>query len=560
MQESIPAGLQALMQASAVLQQTAAPTAPGPQGPQPTVAGKVMQQGMAQAGRQAGIANALMMQRAQQQQRMAQDPQVVAQMAAQMIKQGVGGLPVNMQFKEGGIIGFNSGGSSAVELEDAEQGLQFRAAQEEKELIMGNRMNLSPDVARYLAARRRAALAASYGAGTGGMRATEAQIAQATGRPVLRDAIVSEQEQRPQAGAPVQGLPDVLPREIPSETGAQLGYKPAPRDQSTPTPSRAPEPPSQIDTLISALERNVQGMPERPTIAQAFTGAKSVVPSSEAGIQKLRDIATRREEAIDKQANLEQQGIAALEEAKQRRKELLQQQRQDDSMGRLRSLFQSLYTRGNDYEAMNNAIRVREEQDNLADLAHAQAVLKFRAAEQARELGKFDRQEALEKDAIKLNNDYTGHVVNAMQVSAQLLGNVYNADARMASEALNRRSQELIEIAKLAQRADEIKDTRAVQRITALQAQLTSAYDKVNKDLDRQYGLLRTMLNTPGASEKIAQDAKLQKEFADYRAAIEASEKAFNIPGIRAALDNEQAKYTGMSNTIQFDAQGNRRP
>jgi len=109
--QNIPTGLQALMQASAVLQNTAAPTAPGPQGQQPTVANRVMQQGMAQAGKQAGIANAMMMQKAQQQQRMAQDPQAVAQMAAQMLKQGVGGLPVNMQFKDGGIIGFDDGGT-----------------------------------------------------------------------------------------------------------------------------------------------------------------------------------------------------------------------------------------------------------------------------------------------------------------------------------------------------------------------------------------------------------------------------------------------------------------
>lgn len=114
----IPSGLQALMEASAVLQQQASQTAPGPQGQQPTVASQVMQQAqqvaqpasmpqMQAIGKQAGIAGQLMAQQQQQQQQAAQNPQAVAQMAAQMLKQqGVAGLPVNMQFKEGGIIGY----------------------------------------------------------------------------------------------------------------------------------------------------------------------------------------------------------------------------------------------------------------------------------------------------------------------------------------------------------------------------------------------------------------------------------------------------------------------
>ena len=43
MNTQIPSGLQALMQAAQILQQEAAQTAPGPQGPQPTVASQVQQ-------------------------------------------------------------------------------------------------------------------------------------------------------------------------------------------------------------------------------------------------------------------------------------------------------------------------------------------------------------------------------------------------------------------------------------------------------------------------------------------------------------------------------------
>jgi hypothetical protein len=160
----IPSGLQALMEASAVLQQQASQTAPGPQGQQPTVASQVMQQAqqaaqpaqmpqMQDIGRQAGIAGQLMAQRQQQQQQMAQDPQAVAQMAAQMLKQqGVAGLPTNMQFKEGGIIGYAGPQGSVVanpvadrelaEIEDVEERLgdaKRRRIREERERLAAMR-------------------------------------------------------------------------------------------------------------------------------------------------------------------------------------------------------------------------------------------------------------------------------------------------------------------------------------------------------------------------------------------------------------------------------------
>jgi hypothetical protein len=134
MQTQIPSGLQALMQASQVLSSQASPTAPGPQGPQPTVAERVNQQikqvaqpqppqggiagltpNMQEIGKQAGVAGQIMAQRQAQQQQQAQNPQAVAQMAAQMLQsKGVAGLPSNMGFKEGGIIGFDGEDGSAV--------------------------------------------------------------------------------------------------------------------------------------------------------------------------------------------------------------------------------------------------------------------------------------------------------------------------------------------------------------------------------------------------------------------------------------------------------------
>lgn len=169
MNTQIPSGLQALMQASQILQQEAAQTAPGPQGQQPTVASQVQQAAsqqmpqqmpnVQQVGQQAGIAAQLMAQRQQQ----AQDPRAVAQMAAQMLQQqGVASLPTNMQFREGGIIGYAGPEGSVVtnpipdrEGPNFQETFYDRVRREVQELREGERPELSPDVQSYLNRQQR---------------------------------------------------------------------------------------------------------------------------------------------------------------------------------------------------------------------------------------------------------------------------------------------------------------------------------------------------------------------------------------------------------------------
>jgi hypothetical protein len=71
---------------------------------------------MQQAGQQAGIAGQIQAQQLAEQQQKARDPQAVAQMAAQMVQgQGIAGLPAqNMQFREGGVVGFDRGGPAPM--------------------------------------------------------------------------------------------------------------------------------------------------------------------------------------------------------------------------------------------------------------------------------------------------------------------------------------------------------------------------------------------------------------------------------------------------------------
>ena len=523
--QNIPTGLQALMQASAVLQNTAAPTAPGPQGQQPTVANRVMQQGMAQAGKQAGIANAMMMQKAQQQQRMAQDPQAVAQMAAQMLKQGVGGLPVNMQFKDGGIVGFQEGGSPSG-LPGSSMGLELG----------------EPAVAGEIAKPTQEQVNQIIG-----------EIERARGRKITYPEYLDVVSGR--LGAPT---PPVVQA---PQSAPQAAPAPAPRvaPQAVPSPRTAPPPKEEGIAGLQAQLAGLQGeRPVAPTIDQVASQAKGIVPSPEAGIERIRDIYSQREKAIEGMPNLEREGIAALEEAKAARKALLEKRKQDDAYDTLRAFFRGLYTRGNDFDVARMGIKARDEQDALADLNHANSILKLRQAEQARQLGKFDRQEALEKDALNQMDKYSDNVAKSMQVTGTLLGNVYNTDAKFVSDTLNRQAQQLIELAKLKQQYEQQNDTRQVQRITALQGQLTNALRNVNSKVDEKYKNLLMIVNGPGGAQAIDKDPNLQKQFGDYRKELETARAEFNIPQLEQVLQSEISRYTGVqSNVLRFDRDGN---
>jgi hypothetical protein len=611
-----------------------------------------------------------MMQRAQRQQQMAQDPQAVAQIAAQMLKQGVGGLPVNMQFKDGGIVGFDDGGTvragvrktpspqfdkedqqlileylkqlgdmklmaglamqegnptiaqllaskgigdgeislgamgtpsdlqsimagysrplaggrvgvnatiprysprdtqfglsyskqfadggiigftkgglSANDLDDAETGLQVRAAQEEKELIMGERMNLSRDVAQYLAARRRAAAAASYGAGTIGTQATESAIAEARGAPPTPAVAASSSipaAQVPQA-APVPQAPPV------PDSSAEPVV--APRRSTPPAPPK--------EDGIAALQAQLAGLqgqrPIAPTIQDVITQAKNAVESPKEGIERIKKIYDDREKAIEKMPNLEREGIAALEEAKAARKALLQKRREDDAYDTLRAFFRGLYTRGNDFDVARMGIKARDEQDALADLNHANSVLKLKQAEQARQLGKFDRQEAFEKEALSQMDKYSDNVAKSMQVTGTLLANVYNTDAQYVSQTLNRQAQQLIELAKLRQLYGQQEDTRQVQRITTLQAQLTNATKSVNDEMQKKFGPLLSILSVAKPEDLDKPDMK--EQIARYKTEFANAQARFNIPELERVLQSEMSRYTRVeSNVLRFDSSGN---
>ena len=644
--QNIPTGLQALMQASAVLQQTASPTAPGPQGQQPTVANRVMQQGMAQAGRQAGIANALMMQRAQQQQRMAQDPQAIAQMAAQMLKQGVGGLPVNMQFKDGGIIGFDDGGtvragvrktpSPQFDKENQQLILEYLKQLGDMKLMAGLAMQEgNPTIAQLLASKGIGDGEISLGAmgtpsdlqsimagysrplagGRVGVNATiprysprDPQFGLSYSKQFADGGIIGFQEGGDLPGSsmslefgepavageiakPTQEQVDQIITAIERARGRKITYpeyldvvsgrlaaptsqapQTAPAPQSAPVPDSSAEPvaapvrritssPPPKEEGIAGLQAQLAGLqvqrPVAPTMEQVASQAKGLLPSPEPGIQRIRDIYAQREKAIEGMPNLEREGIAALEEAKAARKALLEKRRQDDAYDTLRAFFRGLYTRGNEFEVARMGIKARDEQDALADLNHANAVLKLRQAEQARQLGKFDRQEAFEKEALNQIDKYSDNVAKSMQVTGTLLANVYNTDAQFVSQTLNRQAQQLIELAKLKQLYGQQEDTRQVQRITTLQAQLTNATKSVNDEMQKKFGPLLSILSV--AKPEDLNKPEMQAQIARYKTEFANAQERFNIPELERVLQSEMNRYTGVeSNVLRFDSAGNK--
>lgn len=467
MNAQLPSGLQALLQASQVLQQQAAPTAPGPQGPQPTVANKVAQQieqvaapGMADMGQQAGIAGQIMAQRQAQQQQMAQNPQAVAQMAAQMLQgQGVAGLPANFQFKEGGIIGFS--GEEQSDVPDPEAGMTLAERQDylrrKKGSIYSPTFGLDPDEAAvYLAdveAQRAGTANPEMGPVVGGevprtaeerkriaeqnarlqrIRENAAAIGRSREERVSGIEAVQGRQEAAQAAAeaakpaaagaerieqydityPKRGGMKVsdsggIASVAPEEVGPPKRLMEATRDivkpppggiaQGTPTAPPAETPPIPPSPPVTSVPE--AKMPTRAGVQQVLERYQT--PKAIAKAQaEVQAVGQRILEARNKQEDLESQGIAALTRAEQARQQQLQQARQGDDFTRLRAFFRDLATRGNTYDAAQAGIDAREAGNIKAGLAHEQAVIELKKAKQARELGNLEAERTHKANAL----------------------------------------------------------------------------------------------------------------------------------------------------------------
>jgi len=571
----IPSGLQALMQAAQILQQQASPSAPGPQGQQPTVAKQVEQAAAQQAmpdmqsvGQQAGIAGQMMAQRQQQQQQMAQDPQAVAQMAAQMLQKGIGGLPANMQFREGGIIGYAGPEGSDVRLQSIpdrqlaplDDSLAAKAQREIAEMEAGQRVNLSRDVEVFMSQQRRDG---------------NAEYAERERQRMLQESRTMAQPYVAKPDLPAQYTPYPVRGPMRATTSApavereqgagtfnaasaletQLGAAPA---RQEPRPEAGPETPS-VPSGIAAIAPRT-----RPT-AQDI--AKSV-PEDEEAKKYLADreaINRRMLETRRRQADLAQEGIAAIGKSEAERKRLLELQRSEDSLNSLIRLGQALRTGGDQYMAYSAGMKARDEADRVATLAGQEAVLKLKQAQQAREMGDLE----MEKKFLDEAAAYKKQVDDARRVQIKDIldyeSRILPAEIQADTAAANRAQELKLKMADLKQRAEDAKDVKLANQVRLASEGLASAQREIAKTLKDEFPNYAQIVSLQGISGKL--DDNQRKVITDYekrKRELEAS----SIAPIEALI-TKLAKQSGLelpeakpapsaAPAIRYNAQGQR--
>lgn len=554
----IPSGLQALMQASAVLQQQASQTAPGPQGQQPTVASQVMQQAqqaaqppqmpqMQDVGKQAGIAAQLMAQRQQQQQQMAQDPQAVAQMAAQMLQQkGVAGLPTNMQFREGGIIGFS--GEERSDVPDPEAGLSVAERAERTRRLKGSiydpYFGLPPAIREAMRRdeeARRAGVATPESIPIPGPAGTE-DIPRARSE---RESIEAEQRAREQRLREVRevqqrrearraGLAAALPQA--QQAAALAGGERALEEYYVPYPTQGPmrattsrfvEPTPEPSTLrYTGPDERFARAPRAPSDTSTTTptptparadvkepssaGIAAALPSTtpvplsvtQPNYQKILDetpespesVARRKE--LDKvrrerlsmaqsQEDLSTRGIEALTKAKKDREQLLESARSRDTYERLSALFTSLRTLGNEVGMTQRAIQAREEAAVSANLLHEEAVLKLKQAQQARALGLKDQEIQLLQAANSDEQKAQELRRTDAKIKAEMAKSIYEAETREMTAARNRAEAVQLKLADIARDAEVRRDARELKRLEELRTRLSALTSSLPRVTDQ---------------------------------------------------------------------------
>lgn len=570
------------MEASAVLQQQASQTAPGPQGQQPTVANQVMQQAQQAAqptqmpqmqaiGKQVGIAGQLMAQRQQQQQQAAQSPEAIAQMAAQMLQQkGVAALPTNMQFREGGIIGYAGPDGSVVtnpipdrELAPMDESLSAKAQREMAEMDSGQRVSLSPDVERFLASD------------VSGRQQRAAAFAQRE-----RAKMLTAGRGIAQRYSPPRAFVETMPAEVYSE--------------GRPTPS----PPPFVETMPSEVYSDGRPIPKAPTpepspaasasmdasdasigaagssgIAAALPAALSVAkpdyqkilsetPESPESIARRQEKDKLRRERLgiaQAQEDLSARGIEALGRAKKDREQLLESARSRDTYERLNALFTSMRTLGNEVGNTQRAIQAREEAVVSANLLHEEAVLKLKQAQQARQLGLKDQEiqliEAAEADEKKAQELRRADA----KIKAELAKSTYEAESREMTHARDRANATSLRLADLKQQAQKAEDDRETRRLIGLQARLTSAQDSLTRakaQVDQQVKNSEAYKAIEPIEKMVAMGAKptpeQEKKLADFRAGRERLE-AQTLQRFYAQLD-AISKELGLESPVQAPA------
>lgn len=537
MEMQIPEGLRALMQASQVLQEESMPVVQTPVGPRPTVAGTVSQGlqqlveqraqpsmqtvGLQGLGRQAGIGAQIQAQQQARQQQMAQNPQAIAQMAAQMLRpeqQGIANLPANMQFKDGGIIGYNGESDSVVDA------MQARAEKELSEVEAGMRYGISPEVERYLKSRKEPSFPADE---------FLAAMPALTPVPPAPRAPVDIRDRPPY---PVRG-PMTVGESVPK----------APEKGIAAPPLTEPREPS----------AGIVGI-KPPSTAELKKAAEALAPQEylERADKARKENERLRKLAMEGMPNLEQEGIAAILRTREERRELYRRNAGDDNLRRFLSAMRTLKTGGDEYTRTLDSLSSRDELHRQAEAKEADAILKFKQAEQAKKLGEFDRANELIKEGMAEWKAYQTTYSNALQSAAQVASTTYQTQMRSADVA--RQS---------AQQAADRAELKKQREQGALQSALMAAQSrvaeasKVLESLQDKYKIAAMatpdMLKDPNIAAKY-------KEYMDARQRViedvvnPAIAERDRLSELISGVPAPQRVSPSSGTTIRYDASGKR--
>lgn len=462
-QNQVPPALQMLMSMGAQ------PTAPGPMGqPIPTIASQKAEQAAGVQALMPGVQQqAMNMAQAQQPVRMGELPPQLQQAIQQSRSPGGGlaGLPApNMAFADGGVVGFEEGGMPrtygyAPDYEDARRlGINLSPYD-------------SPEVRQQKLERLRKMREFDEQRKSFGEIPTEAS--QANERAIAQAFSPAAQERRVLDVPPTPGRTAAPPMAA-SPEGQQLAQAMSapPQFNLDPNNPQALNALRRMATQTSGVERQAilnkiaeleaaqssksmlpesagpgipAALPPRATIDRPSveTAGKQYPKQTQARIMRMQEIERQRSEAVKGMRDLNAEGIAALEEANRARQEMLAKQRADDKFNRRISLYREMS--GRDTDAYNRTVAAQQARDQAAaqaELMHRQAVLKLREAQQAKQLGQFDRALAFEKEAAELENKANDFELRAKQIATQMATNEFSGLVSLRDQDM-RAQQEL---------------------------------------------------------------------------------------------------------------------
>jgi hypothetical protein len=397
-QTQVPPALQVLMSMGAQ------PTAPGPMGqPIPTIASQKVEQ-------QAQGLEALMPGVRQQAMQSAQAAQPVTQAQLQQVMQqqspGISGLPAqNMRFAEGGVIGYAGPDGSYVD---------------DPETIALDELRVEE------ARRRREAIE----------RKQRASFLEAAGAPQASQYVV------PEVAAP-RATPSVP---LPSPEAQAMMRQQGPRAGIAAPRVEAPVRTASVRTAAPVAETGIAtALPATPTLDKSgiATAGDAIAKAAAEREARMRGILAERERTASGMADLNAEGIAALQEANRARQELLAKQRGDDKFNRQMALLRGFQGDRAAYDRAVAGQQARDEAANQAQLMHQQAVLKLREAQQAKQLGQFDRALAFEQQAAELEGKARASSLEAQRIAASLATSEYSGLVNVRGQDMEARNAEL---------------------------------------------------------------------------------------------------------------------